>query len=350
MAQTINLLKTGGAAQLPAPGGGGNGPAASTGNGHASTNGGGNGQSGTAVPAATRCVYLAECSYDRREAREILEAELRLHGCTVLPDQRMPADEADYVTAVQEQLERSELSIHIVGSAYGAVPDGPSGKSTVVLQNELAIGRSRSAGLRRLIWLPTSTQSQQQDQQQFIDSLHNDADAQFGADLITGDLETLKGAVHAAFAAAVRKQAAKSRPEKADGLTPLVYLICDKRDRTETLPLRRYLIDQGMDVEIPVFEGNAAAVRQAHNDLLTQCDAVVVHYGAGDEVWRRTVVNDLRKLRSIRERPLRHIFTYLGLPASEDKDELTKLGDPNYLDGRNGFTESLLDPLVDRFR
>ena len=43
------------------------------------------------------------------------------------------------------------LSVHLVGSTYGAVQDCPNDKSIVVLQNELAMKRSREAGLRR-IW------------------------------------------------------------------------------------------------------------------------------------------------------------------------------------------------------
>jgi len=40
-------------------------------------------------------------------------------------------------------LKRCQLSIHLVGEAYGGVPDGRSQKSVVVLQNELAAKRSK---------------------------------------------------------------------------------------------------------------------------------------------------------------------------------------------------------------
>jgi hypothetical protein len=35
-------------------------------------------------------VYLAECSYDRKQARELVEGELRRLGYPVLPDKRLP--------------------------------------------------------------------------------------------------------------------------------------------------------------------------------------------------------------------------------------------------------------------
>jgi hypothetical protein len=89
--------------------------------------------------AGKPAIYLAECSFDRRNTREALESELRVHGYPVLPDTQLPKEEEDYVAAVEGFLARCELSIHLVGAKYGLVPDGPSDKSVTVLQNELAI-------------------------------------------------------------------------------------------------------------------------------------------------------------------------------------------------------------------
>ena len=84
-------------------------------------------RTGAQTPAVEKpCVYLAECSYDRRDAREGLESELRLHGYTVLPSEPLPKDESDYIDVVSKLLERCTLSIHLVGASGGAVLDGPS--------------------------------------------------------------------------------------------------------------------------------------------------------------------------------------------------------------------------------
>ena len=93
-------------------------------------------------------VYLAECSYDRKQARELIEGELKRLGYPVLPGQHLPGDEAEYVAAVESLLARCALSIHLVGESYGAVPDGPTEKSAGMLQNELAVARCRSGGLQ----------------------------------------------------------------------------------------------------------------------------------------------------------------------------------------------------------
>ena len=67
-----------------------------------------------------------------------------------------------------------------------------------MLQNELAVAAEQERRhCKRVIWLPEGTHSEQAQQQAFIEALHQDAEAQFGADLITGDIEELKTAIHA---------------------------------------------------------------------------------------------------------------------------------------------------------
>ncbi len=127
-------------------------------------------------PVVKPTVYLAECSYDRKQAWDVVEGELKRLGYPVLPDSRLPAGEAEYVAAVDSLLARSALSIHLIGEHYGAVPDGPTMKSAAVLQNELAVARAKSGGLVRLIWLPDGTHSAHPPQQAFIDALHQNGD------------------------------------------------------------------------------------------------------------------------------------------------------------------------------
>ncbi len=287
-------------------------------------------------------LYLAECSYDRKETREILEGELRRHGYTLLPDQRLPQDEKDYVAAVARLLERCRLTIHLVGESYGAVPDGLSQKSVAVLQNELAVQRSKSGALRRVIWLPEGTRSEQAQQQAFIEALHQDAEAQFGADLITGDLEDLKTSIHTTL-----KKLEKPEPEQpeeqavAADRTKLIYLICNEKDRKATVPVRKFCRDQGFEVAMPVFEGDATAVREAHQQLMTTCDAVILFYGAGDEAWKRTLDNELKKMPGYRGgKPLLASYTYLADPKTSDKEDLIDMEEPNLINGLEGFSEA----------
>lgn len=284
-------------------------------------------------------VYLAECSFDRRDARDALESHLRLHGLSVFPDTALPRSEEEYIAAVEGFLARCDLSIHLVGAKYGVVPDGPTDKSVTILQNELAMERCKRGGLRRIISLPEGTRSQSKSQQEFIERLLTDAELQAGADLVTGDTEELKEVVRAVL----------ERLEKPEAVAPesqgnkLVYLICDEPDRHATMPLRKFLKNRRCDVQIPLFEGDAAAIRQNNQDLLTGCDAVILFYGHGDESWKRSIVNEVRKACAYRGgKPLLATYTYLAEPITECKRELIELEEPNLINGFQGFPDAEL--------
>jgi hypothetical protein len=305
------------------------------------------------TPAAPRkpTVYLAECSYDRKRARECIEGELRRLGYEVLPDQRLPADEAEYIAAVQSLLARCALSIHLVGESYGAVPDGPASKSVGVHQNELAVARSRNGGLARLIWLPEGSRSEQAQQQAFIESLHHDVQAQFGADLITGDLEQLRAAIHATLKKLEQperqKHGAADEPSASADDSKLVYLLCNEKDRKATIPIRKWCAQAGLQVALPAFEGDAAQVRQANQQLLAGCDAVLLFYGAGDEAWKRTADNELKKMAGYRAgRPLPARYTYLAEPQTSDKEDLIDMAETALINGLGGFAEAALTAFI----
>src|SRR5580700_1356418 len=295
-------------------------------------------------------IYLADCSFDRREDREAINADLRLHGYPILADVQLPMDEETFLAELDKVMGRCKLSVHIVGAKYGVVPDGPSEKSLIVLENEVAIRYSKNAGLKRIIWIPSGTHSDSTRQQHFIDSLLKDAEAQFGADLITGDLEDLKAAIHAALKKIETAEVPappKAPAEATEADTKLVYLLCDERDRKATIPLRKFLKTQGFESKIPVFEGDAATVRQSNQDLLSSCDAVLVFYGAGDESWKSSVDSELRKAsgyRSTKKPPT--TFTYLSEPATDDKKELIELEEPRLIDGLAGFSETAFTEFV----
>ena len=88
-------------------------------------------------------VFLASCSYDQRDQRELIEADLRSHGYRVLPEERLPSDDEEaHRQDLAPLLDQSHLAIHLIGSSYGAVPDGPSHLSVVEIQNSIAAERS----------------------------------------------------------------------------------------------------------------------------------------------------------------------------------------------------------------
>jgi hypothetical protein len=292
-------------------------------------------------------IYLAECSWDRGDDREKIRSELRATGYTVLPDQgtRMPEMEVEYVDEVERLLDRCQLSVHVVGANGGMVLNGPGRKDSVQLQNEIAARKSEERGLSRLIWLP-AVSSGQPEQQSFIDALRSKKELQCGGDLIEDNLEGFKNILRITLE---KLEAPAPKEAEALGLGGhTIYLLCVAADRAATIPLRRFLRQQGLDVQLPLFEGDAATVRQANQELLARCDAVLIFYGAGDEAWKRTTETDLQKIKSSRPgKLLLNVFTYLAAPMTGHKQDCIDMGEGNLIMGLETFNEVAMQPLID---
>jgi len=71
-------------------------------------------------------------------------------------------------------------------------------------------------------------------------------------------------------------------------------------------------------------------------------------YGVGDEIWMRTVENDLRKGSAYRDaRPPVLSFTYIAGPATDDKRDMIELEDPNVINGLEGLQEVAVESLLE---
>ncbi|MCK1739166.1 toll/interleukin-1 receptor domain-containing protein [Bradyrhizobium sp. 138] len=304
---------------------------------------------GNGLPVSQKpVVYLAECSHDRKRDREMIGGELLRLGYTVLPDRRLPPDEDECIAVVDEMLSRCALSVHLVGAGYGAVPDGPSGKSVTIHQNERAVARARSGGLKRLISLPATTHPEQPAQQAFVKALREDAEVQYGADLIAGDVEELKASIRATLEAIERPapvRVSQVEAEVAEQDNGLIYLICDQKDRERKIanPLRKVCRQLGFRVETPVFEGDAASVRKAHRDLLGACDAIILFYGAGDPAWKRAMESELRKVGGYRRgKALPARYTCVAGESTPDKQEIVETEDDGLIVALEGVTDAAL--------
>jgi len=292
-------------------------------------------------------VYLAECNYDRREDYKALNAALRARNYRVLPDRELPRDEAEYRAEVARLLEQCVLSIHLVGNVWGSVPDGPSQRSGVVIQNELAAERAHRSGLKRVISLPAGTRSDDAKQQAFIEAIDRDAEVQYKAEVIRAGIEAVKAAVQAALAPPPSATVAAA---EGPGGAVSVYVIYNRDDRKDEnlLKLRRHLLARGLAVRRPAFDGGAEELRIAHERNLAECDAVLVYYGSGTDAWKQGMDSDVEKARGWRggRRP-RAVFNWIAAPDSDDKaDVIAESAVANLIDGRGGVSESLVDEKI----
>ncbi len=314
-----------------------------------------------------RKIYLAETSYDLQIYRDSLVRELQEAGFTVLPNKNLPLEIQKYTLGVQDFLNDSELSVHLVSATnYAARPEGGD-DSIVMIQNEVAAKKSANGTFNRIIWIPPVTENASTDekmialQDAFVQKLKHDTELQKGADILLGPLEECKQAIFDTIKRMdeeekARQDALKEAVEKANRVagagatvaienkgSKLVYLVCDQRDLDTTRALEDAICESGNEVLLPIFEGDMAQLRQAHLDNLKLCDAVIIYYGAANYRWAGSIKSDLLRLPALsRTSPLKEKIIYLAGPPDKDK-ETFKANDFVIINGMAGFTPELLN-------
>jgi hypothetical protein len=240
-----------------------------------------------------KTIFLAETGHDLSVQRNIIKRELQRHGYIVLPNQTLPGNLADLEKIVQRDLSESNLSIHLIGSAYGEIPAG-SDRSVVDIQNKLAADKSQRVketkeDFTRLIWISPVLNNASERQKGFIENIKRDVEAQEGAEILQTPLEDFKNIMREELV----ESAERKTSEEPGGRS--VYLMHDRVDVAAVKPIREVLEKSGFRVLIPEFEGELLEVRKKHIDALRTFDAAIIYKGKVNEQWVRMKALDLLK-------------------------------------------------------
>jgi len=303
------------------------------------------GSSPSPIAAPGRTIYLAETTSDLRERREAIKSDLLQRGLTVLPELQVPLSEPDCSTFVREQLARCTLSVHLIGRHYGFVPEG-SNDSIVVLQHDLAVDRGLTGNFGRLIWLPPELKFDDERQRRVVAGFEDDPRRLTGAELVKAPFSEFMAVLH---------ERLNPEPDQSPPVEPshakLIYLICDRRDTDAVRPLMDVLFKAG-EVVLPTFEGDEADIRETHEEYLRECDAALIYYGAGNELWLRRKMRELQKSAGYgRQKPLLATAVYVGPPMTPEKARF-RTHDAILIAGSDsgGVSDEALRPFLDRWR
>lgn len=240
-----------------------------------------------------KTIYLAETGHDLSVQRNIIKRELQRHGYVVLPSQTLPGSATELERQVNRDLEKSDLSIHLIGAAYGEIPVG-SDRSVVDLQNKLAAEKSARAReskqeFTRLIWISPNLSNANDRQKSFIETIKRDVEVQEGAEILQTALEDFKNIMREELLEA------HDRKPGTDHEGRSVYLMHDRVDRKDIQPIREELERSGFHVLVPEFEGELLELRQKHIENLKNFDAAIIYKGKVNEQWVRMKALDLLK-------------------------------------------------------
>lgn len=296
----------------------------------------GNGAAEQTVTPTGTVIYLAETTYDLVSDRDKIKRELQQRGHIILPDQPLPPYNPDFEKVVKESLERCTFSIHLIGAKYGIVPEGAD-RSVVALQHELTADLSQKCpGFSHLVWMPVGLQAQEPRQEVLIKSLQEDPH------LLQTTLEEFKTLIQDKL----HPQAQPTEDGGAEDGPVRVYLICDQRDLEAIEPLDDCLYNQGFEVVRPLFDEDEALVRQDHQDNLQLCDAGIIYYGNGNELWLRTKLRDLQKAAGYgRSKPMLAKAIYVAEPQTSQKQQF-RTREALTIKNFGAFSPELLAPFL----
>jgi hypothetical protein len=240
-----------------------------------------------------KTIYLAETGHDISIQRNIIKRELQRHGYVVLPNHTLPNNIADLEKDVKKDLEQSSFSIHLIGTAYGEIPDGAD-TSIVDIQNKIAAEvtaakRENNENFSRLIWISSNLKAASDRQKSFIENIKRDTEAQEGAEILQNALEDFKNIMREELIESIDGDA------KDAFLGKSIYLLYDRIDIKEVLPFKELIQQSGFKVLEPAFEGDLLEVRKNHIDNLRNLDASIIFKGKVNDQWVRMKVLDLLK-------------------------------------------------------
>jgi hypothetical protein len=279
--------------------------------------------------AVKKTVYLAETTLDLNDEHAAIRRDLQEHGYAVLPSRPLPFIAPDLISFVRAEMARADVSIHLVGKTYSLVPEGGM-RSVLEVQDELALERAEKGNFERLVWIASGLQIQDDRQRNFVESLRLDPRIQHATDLLETSLEDFKSAMYERL----NKKPVETKPTATR--LKQIYLIFDRQNQEAIAPWRDFLFEH-FEVICSVFDGDEAEIREFHEENLRASDAVLIHYGAGSEIWLRRKLRELLKSAAYgRTDPFRAVGILMAPPLTPQK-QLFKTHEAMLISQSHGF-------------
>jgi len=290
-------------------------------------------------------IYVAEPSADMWAAYRTLRADLEEQlGARILPDSELPRTLGDSITAIDEDLKKSDLSIHLLGETGGFVPDGDGETPIVHLQlQRAALHSSTRKDFRRLIWCDPDLKPKVGSQSQLIDDL------QRGKALLPTDefaREQIEHFKRSACDVVRRLKGSEPAAKSPASLLKTVFLVYRSEDEAAALSLRESLYTHGLEVLRPEHEGSEQDQRNAFDFAAREADAAVVISDAAPEYWVLQTLRQLEDSEASRRKPLaaKAVF-FAGPPLPRKKTFRSQLA-THVIDATEDSPSEAFDQLV----
>ena len=253
-------------------------------------------------------IFLAETGQDLNVQRNVIRRELQRNGYRVVPDHMLPREVDSAEKIINEALDESIMSVHLIGNSYGVIPKG-SDRSIVDIENRLAAQKvhdnPNNRKLQRLIWIAPDQEASNEQQKTFIENIQRDLSTLEAAEIFQIPLEEFKNTL---------REELFDKSADVDDFKEVIsidekklnaYLIYDKVDQDEAIIVSKELIKVGVNVIRTNFDEDVLTLRKLHNQKLKLFDIAIVFKGKVNDNWVRMKLLDLLKAPGLgRRKPI----------------------------------------------
>lgn len=294
-------------------------------------------------------VYLAEVADDLEECRAEVRDALKQHGIQVLPELRLPTEERAMKKEIAKNLERSVLSVHLMGALPSKAADGdelPATQTQYRLASGIGVNTQdpNKPKLRRLVWLPPELDIalvKSNAQRQFLESLRYERDGESPMEMLQKSIEELKDEI-------LKKvlPPPPPPPSKFDiKRKSLVYITHHPDDAVDAEAIRGFLREARQDVMLMRGDGE----REQLKDLrlrMKSCHAVLILYGKSPLMWTRNLAEEAWKIADRRKRNPLLAKSICDGPPDPKPDLGFDFEGWSTLQCRNGIEVGPLEPFI----
>ena len=229
-----------------------------------------------------RTVYLGVAPAAMAAQREKVSNELKARQFRVLA---APESEVGNVLdVVKTSMRESSLSIHFVDRMV----DASAEPATATAERTI----SSDAGVRQVMVVHDPTGQSKQNWE-------------LGSGTQPADVEVMVDPPTHALNETVLDKLGTPEERPTPKQLVRVYLICERQDHpllvaNRARTLRNHLLKRGLEVKLPLAEGDAAEFSRDNRHKLKQCDGVLLYWGGSRQNWFEERLNELTQAKGWR--------------------------------------------------
>ncbi|NLR90658.1 MULTISPECIES: hypothetical protein [Flammeovirga] len=275
-----------------------------------------------------RMIFLGDTSDDLRMERLLLKRDLKAFGFDSLPKKDYTSDTERISLEQWQDLERSEIAIHLAGGREGIASDNEvySIQEWQEKVSETYI-KQKEGSLKKLVWLPPTIRFTSDKRKFYVEKLLKNIDEHELTLTFKTDLEKFKSILHNELSA---NEQENSISDVDEVYKKKVYVMSDIMDSDKVNGLVTKLDAMGFGVLTLAQGQGAKLMRRQHQRHLQLCNSTIVYVDQAPTEWIMAKLQDnLRASGLGRKEPLN--IKAIVVSSFTMANELTKMLDENHL-------------------